>query len=489
MQLVWLFIVCLLSVGETQTGLNPSLAVDSGSAGGFWSSINTSYNTQTNLILANWVTPEGLYDRLFNSNGTPYSSPILLLSSDDISIASSTISSCYNAQDNQFLITFLAAAESGYGIYFFIVNYAGVIVLGPTEAIHLDNNSFVAPGCCYNNTTNQYGITINNGDEQILFAILNADGTVSSTTTIPGSTVASDTYTSSIVYNSTNNQYLISWQNPTPAINFAVYNADGTIDAGIGLATVPFVTDPMDDPYSILVPTFYNSHNNQYLIAWVTGSGSAYFSIYDADGNQLVEATSFTTDSLDPAQNMVIAGAFNATNATYFLSWMGIDSSYHYSIINGDGSIAVLEQPVANYLATGANPGGRGTATYMPVLGGSMYISWVNQYNTPTVNGFSAVYSGAPLGPLSTSTTVLNRFANYGDFFNQLSWWSPVNSSVVSYQIYRSTTLLATLSGIQTTYQDYNQSPSGQALYKVIGYGAANSPLMLTYIQTQSVYV
>lgn len=476
---------CLLSVVHTQAVLNPTLAVDSNSSGGFWSSINTAYNTQTNQILATWVTPEGLYGRLFSPNGLPDASPILLLNSEgEISIASSALTSSYNTQNNQFLITFVGVGESGYAIYFFIVDQAVGIIEGPTEALILPGNPFAAPACCYNSTTNQYGITVNNGDGQVCFAIINADGTVSSTTVIPGSVIASDTYTSSISYNSTNNQYLISWQTTTPTLVFVVYNADGSIDSGIGLVTVPFTIESGGELYSLLVPNIYNSRDNQYLIAWTTSIGNCYFAIYDASGSSVVAETPFALNTLDPSVYMFIVGTFNPTNNTYFLTWMGNDSNYYYSIINADGSIVVSEQLIPNYLSTGAQAGGRGSATYMPVFGGSIYINWINQYNSPFVNGFSAIYSNDPLGPLSTSTSRLNRFANYGEYFNQLAWWSLVNSSVTSYQLYRSTTLLATMPGTQMTYQDHNQSAYERILYKVVGYGVASSPLVLMYIQS-----
>ncbi len=487
MNVVRVYVLCLwlLAGASAQAVLNPTLAVDSGSTGGFWSSITTAYNTQTNKILAAWVTPEGLYSTLFNPNGTPYALPTLLLEyGGAISIASSAISSCYNTQNNQFLIMFLGA-EGDYSMYFFIVDQTGALVSGPTVALTLTANPFSAPVCCYNSTTNQYGITSNNGDGQVCFVILNADGTVSSTTVIPGSTIASDTYTSSICYNSTANQYLISWQTSSETIVFAVYNANGTFDAGIGLVTVPFTPDLGDTVYSLTVPNIYNN-NNQYLMAWTTINGGCYFVIYDATGTPVVTATPFATSTIDPSLSMFITGAFNPVDSTYFLTWMGIDAKYHYCIVARDGTIIVPKQSIPNYLTTGASAGGLGCVTYMPISGGSIYMTWINGYNTPVVNGFSAVYSGTSLGPLSTSTTLLNRFANYGEFFNQLSWWSPINASVSSYQIQRLTTLLATVPGTQMTYQDHNQSPDEQVDYTVSGFGSATTPIVLIGIQSGS---
>ncbi len=129
-----------------------------------------------------------------------------------------------------------------------------------------------------------------------------------------------------------------------------------------------------------------------------------YYALFNADGSQVIASTIISNPY--PATNRPVYTCYNSTNGTNVITWDGYDS---VSMLN------------YNYFAI-----------FTP---------------TPAIE---------PVTNLSASR-LLNRFANYGEYFNRLTWKPSSTLDVVNYRIYNDWTLVATLSATATSYEVHNQ--------------------------------
>lgn len=439
--------------------------------GGAQSSAWDSYNNQ---FFFTWLSGVSQIDYVICSSIGAQVAP-----QGTIAAGSSSPSVCYNSTDRQYFVTWVEATSA---LMFSILDDTGTTVIGP-NSITVDYIGADAM-CCYNTRTNQYCITWtagNGGPSNTYFVIINADGSVAQDITmipaVAGQSSAADT-DSFVTYNSQNNEYLFTWLSDTGlGVNetaFAIYGATGGV-------VVPAQIIPQPTGFNTTGhPPFscYNSLQNQYFITWnprdTGGELRAYFAIYSATGTALVPATQIPA-LLDVYQTPVCS--YNVQTNQYFVTWNGTYSEALYAIFDSTGTM----------LSSGE----------LPLLSGNVPVSLV--FNTLSVqdstyfvtwyagNGcaYFNIFTSTPTVPDPVPSLVgqhgLNRFANYGEYVNQLQWTPSPSPTVTTYQIYRDATVIATVPASTTIFAAHNQ-PSSPTTYSVQAVNAVGQTSSLVSI-------
>ncbi len=430
------------------------------------------FNTQTNQFFVGWISGF-IYSSLYSPDGTQQSGPTLLVDNSGPVNPFTLPGSCYNSTNNEFLISYLGQGAE-VSAWFNILDQNGNSIVGPTS---LENpggdqaNSLVL--CCYNSTNNEYALTWGSVGNLCYFAVIDKTGNVVvPTMAIADATInANGGYNIFISYNSIDNQYFFTWQGLDNNPYYAIYNADGTV-------SIPATLIPSEGNINApVLSSSYNSTDNQYLITWNDNTGDGFFAIYNAAGAAVVAATLFA-NTVSPTNYGSVLSSYNSKNNEYFLTWQGVDGNSHYAIYDADGVVFIGATTIPN--VTGVTDFGFVTNSYS-VNANAFFISWIGPIVTQ--DGYYAVYTRTPPPPnppsQGTGQHNLNRFANYGEYFNTLQWHLSISSDVANYKIYRGDSLIATLPPTQTTYQENNQ-PNKSVIYSITAvdiYGQESIPL------------
>ncbi len=430
------------------------------------------FNTKTNQFFVGWRT-DSLYCSFYSPTGTLLRGPTIVVTQDDPVTTYVGPVSCYNSTNNKFLISYYGAFDGQVCALFNILDQNGISIVGPTKLNNLnskDANSLIF--CCYNSTDNEYALTWSDKNDVCLFAIVDAQGNIKKqTSTIAGSSIG-DGNNVFVSYNATENQYFFTWQGNNNFPYFAIYNADGTVH------TAATAIPSNNTIYAAIVPNSYNNSTNQYVITWRDNNNYGFFTLYDVAEASFTTPTQFTTQAANNG-NPGILSSYNTRNNDYFLSWDNAQTTNQCVIIDALGTVSTTSTDIDN--VDQVTSFGFITNSY-GISKNTFFISWVGNDN----KGYYAIYTQTPpvINPPTQGTGqhLLNRFFNYGEYFNALKWRQSTTANITHYNIYRTNTLIATVPSFQTTYEDHNQ-PTAPVVYSVTTidkYGVESAPL---YIQ------
>lgn len=389
------------------------------------------FNTQTNQFFVGWISGS-IYYSLYSPNSNLLSDPVLLVSNSSGPVNPFTMPiSCYNAVRNEFLISYLGQSDV-VRAWFNILDQNGSSIIGPIGLENLDGdqaNSLVL--CCYNSINNQYVLTWASVAGLGYFAVVDGLGNiVVPTTEIAGSAVnANGGYNISVSYNSINNHYFFTWQGANDGNPyFAIYNANGTVNKAATL--IPSVSSIN----AAIVSSSFNSSDNQYLIAWNDIFNRGYFTIYDGSGAPVKEATLFS-DAVSFYNYGSVNTSYNSQNNEYFLTWEGIEGNSQCAIYSGSGSVIVSPMLIPNL--PGVSDFGFVTNSYS-VNDNAFFISWIGLASTQ--DGYYAVYRRTPPPPIKVDRPrrfrgVLSHKTS--PIKLRATWRASTSSNVREYQIFK----------------------------------------------------
>lgn len=416
----------------------------------------TAYNSEKNQFFFTWLSGASEINYvIYTTNGT------IAINQTTIAAGSSgSPSACYNSVDKRYLVTWIAGTVAP---NFSILDDNGAVLIGPiTINIEADFAINADAMCCYNSINNQYCITWTAQDpistlSATYFAIVNTNGTLAKDVTqipnVSGETT-SDFTDSFVTYNSQNNEYLFTWQGiagGSATTVLAIYNADGNpvVAAKIIPQDVPLNTS------SHPIFSCYNSINNQYFIAWNSsnlGILNGYFAIYDASGVELVPATQILSPSLTFQAPVC---SYNVRNNQYFVSWNDTNTQAICAIFDVNGDVIASE--IILPLLGGGEPDSIVFNSFSP-QDDKYFITW---YAAGNINAYFNIFTTTPPIIIPPSNLIgrhgLNRFANYGEYFNQFEWSPSTSFNLASYKIYSDGVLIATLPASETSYTIHNQ--------------------------------
>ena len=316
---------------------------------------------------------------------------------------------------------------------------------------------------------NEYALTWGSVAGVVYFAIIDAQGNVVvPATAISDSAVnASGGYNVFVSYNSVANQYFFTWQDSLNNVpHFAIYNANGTVHVAVTAIPSP---DSVTAPFLV---SSYNTLENQYLITWNDENQNGYFALYDAAGTAVVPATLFA-DTVSEFNYGSVFSSYNPQKNAYFLTWESVDGNSQYALLDASGAVSVAATDIPN--VTGVVDYGFVTNSY-GINDGAFFISWIGPESS--TNGYFAIYGQINPPSQASGQHLLNRFANYGEYFNKLQWTMSTTPNITNYNVYRAGNLIAMLPPLQTTYEDHNQ-PNVPQLYSItaVQNGAESVPL------------
>jgi len=427
---------------------------------------STAYNSQNNQFIFTWLSGASEINYvIFDASGN-----VVVSQNTIVGGSSSSPTACYNSTDNQYLVSWIGGTVA---IDFSILDDAGnTLVLSTinlTPGFILNGD----PMCCYNSTDNQYCITWTAFDpgtstSATYFAIVNADESIAQgQTQIPSVSgqLTADFTDSFVTYNSQVNEYLFTWLSAVGGVNgvaFAIYDADGN-------AVVPAQIIPQNSSLNTNShPPFssYNSTNNQYFITWSAidnGFHRGFFAIYNRSGVEIVPATEIVTSLSGSGFFSAPVCSYNIRNNQYFVSWDDSFTQALCSIFDANGD--VIASDIVIPLLSGNAPIGLVFNSFNP-QDDEYFITWYSSGNTCAYfNIFTT--SPSPAAPSNLKgINGTNRFINFIDYTTQLSWTASTSTNVASYNVYRNGTLIATLPAYATSYIAHNK-PRALTTYSV----------------------
>ncbi len=422
----------------------------------------TAYNSQDNQFFFTWLS--GASEINFVTYDTAGN---VVVSQTTISAGSSSApTAAYNSTDNQYLVSWIGGTV---GLNFSILSNTGTSITLASIPLPADLILNGDPICCYNSTDNQYCITWTafntvTSVSSTYFVIVNADGSIAyNATAIPSvSGQNSANFTDSFVtYNAQNNQYLFTWLSTAGGPNsvaFALYGADGNV-------IVPAQIIPQDSSLNTNAhPPFssYNSNDNQYFITWAsvdTGGIHGFFAIYNHSGVALVPATEIATTASFFSTPVC---SYNARNNQYLVSWNDSYTQALCSIFDASGNI--VSSDIVLPLLLSNQPSGI-VFNSLSLQDDTYFITWYSVATCAYFNLFTT--SPSPAAPTNLKAiNGTNRFINFVDYTTELTWTKSSSDDVSVYTVYRNGILLATLPAYATSYTAHNK-PLGLTTYAV----------------------
>lgn len=434
------------------------------------------YNSDDNQFLVSWISGAS------QINGVIYDTAgnVVVSQKNILSGAGTSPSICYDDYNQQFFLTF----NTGQPLYTILDASADVIV--PTTAVApiSGKNISCLPSCCYNSINNQYCVSwtaqdIISGVSTTFFAILDSDGSLAiGPIEIPNlAGIDTISFSSSfVVYNSVNNQYFFNWSGISSGgsdthLCCAIYDANG-----IQVGTTQEITQ-RSGAQILSSPSYsvFNNFNNQYLITWISSDYSINFTILDHNGSVVVPSTLLNSSVI-----VILAPvcSYSLSNNQYFITWSCADSvTTSYAILNDDGSV---DTPQTDFEILPGKTVDAITFNAYSSTDGTYFSSWSAN------DGVNAYYNLLSLGVMPPSNLLgqhlLNRFANYGEYVNQMQWSPSLSPNLSAYKIYQESVLLQTLPSSQTMCQLHNQ-PAASTVYSVTAVnnvGSESVPVSIT---------
>lgn len=304
-----------------------------------------AYNSKSNQFLVVWEdyrAPVGfgsdVYGQLVNDDG----------SMTGVNFPISTVSdwqrdpkAAYNPVTNKYLVVWEDwRIDSDDNIYAQMVNADGSMA-GSEFSISTATNDQSNPDIVYNSSTNQFLVVFDDDrlvayDYDIYGQLVNADGSLSGDD-FPVSIPSEDQILPVVAFNSTNNQFMIVWEDErnTPTSESDIYarivNADGSLDGG------DFSISATSEADQVHATITYDSASNQYFVAWEHDT-DIYGRLINADKTFAGSEFEISTDSgvqSDPAVS------FDSANNQFLVAWSdsyGWDNIYA-RLVSADGSM------------------------------------------------------------------------------------------------------------------------------------------------------
>lgn len=426
------------------------------------------FNTQTNQFFLPWKSDSNnyIYCNFYDTQAHQIGSSLGIVNQAVLNQPTC----CYNSKNNQFLITYLAQSDSRNYPYFNILDEASNSIIGPvqipnytpSDADQANSLAF----CCYNSINNQYVITwgsLGYGYGICYFAVINADGSIAiNTTEITDSRLSTaGGYNVAVSYLANENRYCFSWQDYiTRNPYFAIYNNDGTVFSAARAANLSMSFNGV----STIVASSFNSKNNTYLITANDEDGNGYGWLYiNDDSSPLLTFVNFYENLFPNIGGNCILSSFSPTSNQFFLTSQNIDYNSQCLVLDENGSYMLL--------STIPNPSGVVDDSFVTnsysATTDSFFISWTGPL-IPAY-GYYTIYTKEPVPPQNLAgQQLLNRFANYGEYYNQLSWTLNPLINIESYWVYRNGERVAVLPNTQNSYVEHNQQPHTPVTYRVL---------------------
>lgn len=343
----------------------------------------SSYNSQQDQFLLTWWNGDeaNIDFIIYNSDGS-IEVPYTILFNGTITPLSDVVS-CYNSHSDQYFVVWNEFNTSSAA--FAILDSSGNVVQGVTTitGTHAPNDTIA---CSYNSTTHQYFVSWADVAQAMFFAIINENGTeYKAETSIPNAIgITTHGYRVFSSYNSTTNEYLISWVGSNFTVYFAIYDATGT---AVKTATAISASNGYSNAANC-----YNSTNNQFFITWYDSSG-VYFSIYNASGTAVTSPQTITGFINEIVYGPVYC-SYNSTQNNYFLTGTSASTqNTQYTILSDQGAIVVTP-------ATISNPTGlvtrRTVYSSFGTTSDKVLISWMADDAASIFKGYFAFYSYSP---------------------------------------------------------------------------------------------
>jgi len=241
----------------------------------------------------------------------------------------------YNSINNRYLITWYdKRGGSNFDIYAQKVNADGTLD-GISFVVANTADNLKNPSITYNNIDNKYLIAWDN-DANIYAQKVNAAGTLDDGV-ITVCNAANNQYKPDVAYNSSaDNEYMVVWEDERNGTYSDIYaqrvNADGTLDGvNLGICT---------RFYGQKIPAIiYNSTDNKYLITWQDDYDDDL--MYQIYGQQISNSGSLIGNLFAISQNAGYAPsiAYNSINNEYLISFYNLGFRGKAQRVNGNGNL------------------------------------------------------------------------------------------------------------------------------------------------------
>ncbi|MCX6991347.1 MAG: hypothetical protein NTX49_09870 [Chlamydiae bacterium] len=259
-------------------------------------------------------------------------------------------------------------------------------------------------------------------------------------------------------FNPTTGDFCVTWQNLAYEASFAIYRQyTGWVTQAGQLSTFPLANGNV---YSSVNPT-----TGDILITWKDKSFSPtytpQYAILNGTNNWITNPQPIPgyADIVDPD----VFSSFNSTTGDFLVTMVdtGTNKPY-YAILNGTNNWTTTPTAIPNSSATNNTPAfsscNPNTSAFL--------TTWIDL--SPTTPFYSIYTESTPPPPPPpvqapsglTGKQKVNNFGVVSERYNALSWVE--GSGVASYLLYRNGTLIATLEGNATSYDDHNQPKATQ---------------------------
>ncbi len=280
-----------------------------------------SSSTNGSDIYGQWVTVDGTL------LGSPF--PISTAASDQDSA-----SVAYNCNNDEYLVVWLddrAEVDDNYNtdIYGQRVSDTGAL-LGGEFPISTQANEQRSPAVAYNSTDNQYLVVWDDlrprksiGGNDIYGQRVSGAGTLLGGEILVSTVVVAYRYAPAVAYNSIDNQYLVVWpDNRAPDCILCIYG-QRVSGAGVLVAGEVLISSQGGSFLSFGLALAYNSTGNQYLVVWDDDREGPYSS--DIHGQRVSGAGALLGGeiSINIHESVQYAPdvAYNSTNNEYLVAW------------------------------------------------------------------------------------------------------------------------------------------------------------------------
>ncbi len=340
----------LISEGEYQRW-NPSVAYDRANQRFLvvWSEYNSS-------------TSYDIYGQMVNANGT--------LSGSNFAIANANQGqyypqAAYDAANQRFLVVWEDLRNGTYDIYGQLVNANGSLYSG-NFIISDAANSQERPALAYDNSNQRFLVvwadTRGGSDYDIYGQLVNANGTLSGSNFVI-SDAASAQYNPSLAFDSTNQRFLVTWEDSRGGSYYDIYgqlvNANGTLNNN------NFVIS--DEDFDQLCPSVaFDSVTQRFLVVWEDIRSDETYDIYgqyvNANGTLSGANLAISEASYDQRTPVV---AYNLNFANFLVAY---ETRISGEITESDIGVTLIGPACTGYTLTISKSGsGSGTVTSSPI--------------------------------------------------------------------------------------------------------------------------
>ena len=283
---------------------------------------NIAYNSTANNYLSVLGTGNNLNGQLLNTNGTISGSSFVISNASGNQINPEIV---YNPSTDQYLVVW-GDSRNNYGVYAQLVNANGTL---SGSEIFISNGAYWQgrPGVAYNSTDNEYLVSWGDirgaANYEIYAQRIDSNGALSGSDFLV--TGADTGYDLGIDYNSADNQYLIAWSegdNPNRNVFAQRVNANGTL-SGAALT----ISNATGNQYSPNV-AYNSSADNQFLVTFTDGSSGSNLYGQLVNGSGTLSGSNFDIDTGTSYAFYNPRSAYNSTD-DQFMTFSDYQANSH----------------------------------------------------------------------------------------------------------------------------------------------------------------